>query len=307
MPRRSLALLAVACGSHAPAPEHPAAGARLGPAVAAAITAAELVREPWRCAADSPPLADETLVGWQLGGHALRRTGAATATTIAVIADAGGDAHATIAMLGKLRGKLASADLVLALGGMGASSGQLAAVFGALTGAAPIVVLAGDLEPAEAVAGLPRPMVDARRVRRIELPGATIITLPGAGAKARLVAGDDGCTYRPEDLAAALADLAPRSGLRVLAAAEGPRALRDGEPTGELTVGDQLDLVLASGELSPAQSGKRGTVNASPGGAEPIALSPGSSDATARIPAMRPSAALLTVRDGAWSWAPVFP
>ena len=238
--------------------------------------------------------------GWQLGGHALRRTGSSTVTTIGVIADAGGAAPATLALLGKLRSKLATADLVIALGGMGGSPAELAAVFGALADKVPVVILEGDLEQAEAVAALPRPLLDARLVRRIELPGATIVTLPGAGAKARLVAGDDGCAYRPADLAAALADLAALPGLRVLAAAEAPRAQRGGEPTGDLAIGaDQADIVLhGQTEASPAQAGKR------TGGAAD--LSPGTSDATARVPAVRPSAGVLTLRDGAWSWAPIF-
>ena len=300
---KRLGLLAiVACSSKSPGADHPV-GARLGPALVAALAAADHVREPWRCAAaDGPELAEEKLGDWQLSGHTLHRTGAATTTTIGVIADAGGAAPITLAGLGRLRGKLANVDLVITLGGMGATAAELAGAIGAFAGHAPIVVLAGDLEPAAAIAGLPRPMLDSRMVRRIELPGATIVTLPGASAASRLVPGDDGCAYRPADVTAVLADLTPRPGLRILASAEAPRAVRAGEPTGDLVLpAAEVDVVLhgpTDGTASPAQTGKRtGTA---------IGLTPGTSDATARIPAVKPSAGILTIRDGAWSWTPIF-
>src|SRR4051812_33103676 len=89
--RRGLAaaaLLVAACSRPPAAP----AGARLGPAIAAARAAAEQAREPWRCAAaDGPGMASETLATgtrrWQLTAHtmALDATGA---LAIGVIADA---------------------------------------------------------------------------------------------------------------------------------------------------------------------------------------------------------------------------
>ena len=88
----------------------------------AALGAADQARTPWRCAAlDTPPLADEAVGGWKLAGRTMSRD--ADALTIGVVADAAGAAPRTIAALGRLRARFdeAAPDLVLALGGMGAT------------------------------------------------------------------------------------------------------------------------------------------------------------------------------------------
>src|SRR5207237_2724751 len=107
----------------------------------------------------------------------------------------------------------------------------------------PLVALPGDLEavPAHlaALAALGKrgdAIVDGRLARWIELPGATIVTIPGAGAAARLVAGDDGCAYRAAELAQLFAELSAKPGLRIAASAEAPRHDVAGEPTGELAL-----------------------------------------------------------------------
>src|SRR5262249_46857138 len=189
------------------------------------------------------------------------------------------------------------------------------AAFAALTdgGAWPLVALPGDLEPIpdqiEAIAAARQrgaAVIDGRLVQRIELPGATIALVPGAGAPGRLAAGAEGCTYRASDVAAALADLTPRAGLRILATAEPPRSGVAGEPTGELALsvsaGQQIDLALhgATGTAaSPASSGHRD--------GSAIALTPGSSDATQRLPDVHriSTAGILTVHGTAWSWKPI--
>ena len=214
-----------------------------------------------------------------------------------------------------LRGKLAKADLVIALGGMGASQAELEATLGALAeGAAwPVVALPGDLEPAGAqAAAIARlrarggVVIDGRRARRIELPGATIATIPGAGAAARLAAGVEGCGYRAADAVAAFAELTKRDGLRIVASAEAPRIAVGGEPAGELALtagpGHPIDVALhgpTAEAATPERAGGRD-------GAA-IALTPGSSDATTRLPGPRhaPSAGLLVVGGGAWRWKPV--
>lgn len=213
-----------ACGGSTPPPPP---GERIAAAVVAAMEAAEAVRAPWRCAAtDGPRLTDETLAAgartWKLVGRAMRLEGKG-ATTIGVIADAGGAAPSTLAALGALKGKLAGADVVIALGGMGATQAELEATLGALAGRAtwPLVALPGDLEPAGALAAAISKLraggsvvIDGRLAQRIELPGATIATVPGAGAEARLVAGPEGCVYQAADVGAAFADLTQREGLR---------------------------------------------------------------------------------------------
>jgi hypothetical protein len=317
LPALSLAALVCvpACSGGSSTP----VGSRIGPALAAALAAAEQAREPWRCAApDGPSLPDETLTlgphRWQLGARAMKLD-ATGEVAIGVVADAAGNAPATLAALGRLRAKLERVDLVISLGGMGATRAELEAAFAALTERAawPLVALPGDLEPVpaqvQAVAAARQrgaAVIDGRLVQRIELPGATIALVPGAGAASRLAAGPDGCSYRAADVAAAFADLTPRPGLRILASAEPPRGTAGGEPTGELTLtvgaGQQIDIALhgATGSAAtPARSGKR---DGSAAG-----LTPGSSDATPRLPGPRrtSTAGILAVRGNAWSWTPI--
>jgi hypothetical protein len=289
---------------------------QLAQGIAAALEAARAQRAPWRCAApDGPKLAEETLaVGkreWKLAGGTMRLAGGG-AITIGVIADAGGSAPGTLAAIGALRGKLAGADLVLALGGMGASQAELEATLGALAdgGAWPVVALPGDLEPAgEQAAAIARlrarggVVIDGRLARWVELPGATIATIPGAGAAARLAAGAEGCGYRAGDVTAVLGELTKRRGLRILASAEAPRITVGGEPAGELalTAGapHAIDLALhgpTAEAATPARAGRRDGAAA--------ALTPGSSDATTRLPGPRraASAGLLVVDRAGWRW-----
>lgn len=317
-------------------------GSRIGPALAAAMASADESREPWRCAApDGPSMADETVtVGghtWQLGARVMKlggsstssgggtttTSGSSTTTTsdgggaiaIGVIADAAGSAPETLAALGRLRAKLAHVDLVISLGGMGATRAELDATIAAITDRAewPLVALPGDLEPVPAqsaaiAAARQRgtAVIDGRLVQRIELSSATIALVPGAGAASRLVAGTDGCIHRTADVAAAFADLTPRPGLRILASTEAPRLSEGDEPAGELAMtagaGQQIDIALhgpTSGAATPARSGRRD------GAAVP--LTPGSSDATPRLPGPRRSstAGILTLQGSAWTWTPI--
>src|SRR5262249_62275640 len=145
------------------------------------------------------------------------------------------------AALGRVRRKpdAAAPDVLLALGGMGASQTELEATLGVLAERAPWVVVAlpGDLEPAEALAkataalrGRGAAVVDGRLARRIELAAVTVATVPG-GAAGRVVAGADGCGYRPQDLSEAVADLAQPPGPRRAAAFEAPRETVSGDAT----------------------------------------------------------------------------
>ncbi|MBA3391996.1 MAG: hypothetical protein H0T89_05095 [Deltaproteobacteria bacterium] len=312
----AFALGVAACGGSA-AP--PPAGSRIGPALLVALEAADHARAPWRCAAvDGPKLADETITidkhAWKLAEHTMQRE-ATGAVTIGVIADAGGAAAPTLAAIGRLRAKLEDADLVIALGGMGQTQAELEATLGALADRAtwPLVALAGDLESqaalVDAIAALRTRglvIIDGRLARRILIAGMTIGTLPGAGAPSRLVAGGDGCGYQPADVAALLHELTGRPGLRVLATAEPPRITIGGELAGELaltpTATQEIDVILhgpAVETASPARSGGRD------GAAAP--LSPGTADATMRLPGPRrsQSAGLLTVNGSAWRWRPI--
>lgn len=317
-----------ACRGHEAPPGPPRGLAR-----DAAVDGAEPARAPWRCAVAEEPAApdEEFTVGgrrWRLAGRVLMLAGDASAAagtvardgapgaadevTIAAIADAAGSAPATIAALGRLRSQFGEADLVISLGGMGTTPQELGPVLAALAERAPwpVVAMPGDLEAvpaqAEAIAAVRRRggvVIDGRQVQRIELPGLTIGLVPGAGAAERLVAGAAGCRYERAGVAAVLAELASRPGLRVLATAESPRSGTD-TPTGEPAITarpDVIDLALHGGSdaATAARGGHRD------GSATPV--SPGSSDALPRRPdaRRRPTAGLLRVRGTAWRWQPI--
>jgi hypothetical protein len=270
---------------------------------------------PWRCAAaDGPVLVDEKLGNWTLAGHAMKREGTG-AITIGLIADAGGAAAPTLAALGRLRAKFADVDLVIALGGMGANRAELEATLGAVADRAtwPTVVLPGDLEPVPdliaAIAALRQKgmqVVDGRLAQRIELGGVMIATIPGAGDASRLVAGADGCAYRDTDVAAAFAEITAHTGIRIVASAEAPRISLHDEAAGTLALSpgatQEVDISLhgpVDVSASPARTGGRD--------GQAVPLTPGTSDATLRLPGARKatSAGLLTINGAAWRWRPI--
>ncbi len=311
------ALVLAACGGGSSAVP---AGAQVGPALSAALAAADQARAPWRCAAvDGPTAPDETLtVGahtWKLTGHTMARADKASEIVIGAIADAGGSAPATLAALGRLRSKLSRADLVIVLGGMGTTQPELEATLGVLGDNAPfpLVVMPGDLEAMPALAAATKalrargvPAIDGRLIQQIDAPGIALAMIGGASARGRVVAGDDGCTYREADATAALLGLTEKPGIRILASAEAPRSVRAGEATGELVLtagaGHQIDVAL-HGPTGPGAS------RAISGGrdADAVALTPGAVDATPRLPgpAAAPTAGLLTVSAGSWTWKPI--
>jgi hypothetical protein len=323
--RSALVPLVAIAACHGPA-ESPAAS-RVGPGLAAALAAADSARVPWRCTADDlPALADDAFAAgehhWKVHGHALHRDDAGETATIGFIADAGGAAPATLAALGRLRAQLdaAAPDVVIALGGMGETEGELEATLGVLAEHAsyPVVALPGDLEPEPAelaaLAALAKRgarVVDGRRARWIELPAATIATIPGAGAPERLVAGGDGCAWTAPEVTAIYAALAGRPGLRVAASAEAPRetpgpksSVPGGQPTGELALVPppaQVDVVVHGPTREAPSAARSGTRDGSA-----AAMSPGTSDATTRLPAPHvPSAGLLAIRGATWTWRPL--
>jgi hypothetical protein len=303
--KRALVLLAACGGKTAPAAP---VGARVGHAVATALDAADHTRAPWRCAAaDLPEMPEATLGAWKIAGHAVTGGDA----RIAVIADTGGATPETVAALGRLRAKL-DVDLVLALGGLGGTQTELETVLGVLATTVPVVAMPGDLEamPAQiaAIAALRAkgsPVIDGRLVRQIHLATGEIAIVAGAGAPERLVAGADGCIYTPADVAAAFAALTPRDGVRILASAEAPRRVIEGDATGEIglvpPVGAQIDIALHGGVDRDASAAAKGGHDGAA-----TALTPGSADAGTRLVSPHlPSAGILTVRGGAWTWTPI--
>ena len=313
--RAWVALLASACGGD---DKPPPVGAQVGPALVAALAAADQTRLPWRCVApDGPQHPELTLtIGdatWKLSGHGMRREGKPRRpTVIGAIADAGGAAPTTLAALGRLKTKLANADLVLALGGMGATQAELEATLGAIAQQAPypVVALPGDLEPAPALTAAVAALrargmyvVDGRLLRHIDVPGATIALVPGGGATGRRVAGTEGCAYQARDVTGLFVELTGKDGIRIVASAEAPRVTVGGEASGELALtpnaGQEIDVVLHG---PTTESATRARAGARDGGAATV--TPGTADATLRLPGpLRPSTAgLMTIAGGAWSW-----
>ncbi len=309
-------VLCAACGSKPREPHTPP----LASVLAAVLAEAERASTPWRCAAVDTPIlpAQELKAGeraWNVANATLTRADEG-ATVIGVVADAAGSDPRTIAALGRLRAAFdeAKVDLVLSLGGMGATSAELVATLGTFADRAPwpLVALAGDLEPESAqVAALDTlrtrgdVVLDARQVRTIALPGATIFTVPGAGAPERLASPTDGCAWSAADVAATYAAITAKPGLRIVASAEAPRVTVEGEASGELALAPSkaqpVELVL-HGPVQPVPTAARTGGRDGAG----VLLSPGTADATPRLPsAHRPSAGVLTLRQGAWSWRPV--
>ncbi len=309
-------LVVAACGDEPRQPRTPA----IGHALAAALRAADKTLEPWRCAAlDLPALRDEDITTggrtWKASGNMLSLRAVGNELVIGVVADAGGASPRTIAALGKLRAQLEkeNPDLVLSLGGMGATTAELEATLGTLGDRAswPVIALPGDLEPMSAhvaaIASLRRrgdAILDGRLVRFITTPGTTIGTLPGAGAVERLASGREGCAWTLEDVSRLFTDLTSRPGIRIIASAEAPRHTVGGEAAGELALvpgkAQPIELVLHA-PVQPAASAPRSGNRSGAG----VMLTPGTSDATPRLPAPhRPAAGLLVVRGTSWTWRP---
>ncbi|MEP6863038.1 MAG: hypothetical protein ABJE66_20600 [Deltaproteobacteria bacterium] len=308
----TITTLLAACGGKRP----PASAApRIANALAAALTAAEHTKAPWRCIAADLPEPTATLPKpWKLIGSSLQHDNDKDhELVIGVVADAGGADPKTLAALGRLRAKLddAHADLVLALGGMGTTQPELEATLGVLAKpSSPVVALPGDLESVAAeTAAIAKlgtknvAVLDGRLVRWIELPDASIALLPGAGSRLRLAAGGDGCAWQADDVLQLYQELAAKPGLRIAALAEAPRDDHGGEPSGEadLAVGPAIDLLVhgpTQPAPSPARSGGRDGTRAS--------VTPGTADAMPRLPETHaPAAGLLTIHGTTWTWKPL--
>ena len=302
---RRLLVLLVACGG-AKAPS--SAAPRIATALVATLTAADLTHAPWRCTADDlPELATATVGSWQVARNTISHA-AAPQLVIGVVADAGGADPKTLAALGRLRAKLddEKADLVLVLGGMGTTQRELEATLVVLAKpSSPVIALPGDLESVSAeaasiavLATKGTPVIDGRLVRWIEFPSLTIGAIAGVGA-----AGPDGCAWQSDDVLQLYQELAAKPGFRIAALAAAPRETLAGEPTGDVALvpGPTIDLVIHGPTrpgASPAQTGGRDGAR--------IALSPGTADASPRLPETRaPSAGLLIVNGTTWSWKPL--
>lgn len=242
-------------------------GAALAAALRAGIEATGSARAPHRCARlDEPgeasaaperPWTDapggRRLLRW---GSELRVEPADRSLTLGLVADARGELES----LPQVRHAFAEAgvELVVSLGGMGRDRETIARALEALAGEARdredwlLLAIPGDWESIPAhrsatTALAERGVIDGSRVRFVDMDGVWLATLPGAPHRSRLVVGDDGCVYTPEDAAGVVAALAARPGVRALLAHAPPRQ----EPTGPTPADD-------SGVARPTDVGRTG-------------------------------------------------
>lgn len=198
-----------------------------------AIAASGAVREPFHCADSPPPTPQKVVVGrhtFSVAGETLAIAPGDHALVLGVVSDARGATAETAASLALVRQAFdkEKVELVISLGGMGTSEEELAAVYRAL--GAPLWAIPGDREsiPAHraalaALAREGRAVFDGSRVKAVAAGGVLIGALAGADSAGQLLAGADGCLYRPIDVTAIAARLAAHPGVRVWAGHAAPR------------------------------------------------------------------------------------
>ena len=311
----AVAVAVAACGSGAR--PSGSAGNAAAAGLVAAVEHAATTLTPWRCAIRAPSTASGEIVAgertWRRTGDVLTTTG--RALTIVAVADARGD----VAAAWRERLRTAEPAVVLTLGGLGTTEGEIAASLGALVDPAWLTVaIPGDAEawPAHraavaTVAATGAPVVDGAELRLLDGGVAVIATLPGAGHAARLAAGADGCVHDADDATAIVAALRTAAGDRptVLATARapqrgGPRGV-GGIPAGDpelTTIVAELTAVvhapLAPGPTAPGRAADAVAVIAA-GSLDPV---PRYADDGAR--AAR-SLTAVTIDDRAVAWRPI--
>jgi hypothetical protein len=198
-----------------------------------AIAASAAVREPFHCGDSPPPTPQKMKLGARtlsVEGETLSIAPGEHTLVLGVVSDARGATAETAANLALVRQAFdkEKVDLVISLGGMGTSEEELAAVYRAL--GAPLWAIPGDREsiPAHraALAGLAgegRAVFDGSRVKAALAGSVLIGGLAGADSAGQLMAGADGCLYRPTDVTAIAARLAAHPGVRVWAGHAAPR------------------------------------------------------------------------------------
>ena len=242
---------------------------------------------PHRCAAlaDGAPDADATM-----------HLAPTEPLVVGVVADARGATPATLDNLeaARVAFREARVDLVLTLGGMGATGEELAAVYGALAegSEAPVVAIPGDREPLfahrEAIAslGARHPVVDGSAIRAIVAGDTTIATFPGIGEVSQIVAGSEGCYYESGDADMLATWLQRRAGTKVWAGYAPPRQRGStaSDLVGGVHIGDpSLGRAMRASEATLALHGLVNEASlGEPSGerildedAGPIALAPG--------------------------------
>lgn len=254
----------------------------------------------------------------------------AKAVRVALVADARGRLDG----LNRVRESLAkrkakeSIDLVVSLGGLARDQQDIHAALSALVGPWFVLALPGDWEAyeahREAVEALAdRGVLDGAEIRVLRIGGlALLATLPGVPNVARTLAGDRGCVYTDEDVAALPALFAPSPGAshepelpRVLLSHAPPRqrgdAASDVTTTGVHVGEPALARAITEGRVALAIHGLIAPIDRSRGvrtpldPAQPIILGAGAADAMADITQhgkWPPPALVITLYSGSISW-----
>ncbi len=245
-------------------------GAALAAALAAAVDGAGEIAAPHRCARLTEPkeslVSPQTLSllearGMTLDGRTLRlgRSGSGR-LVVGVVADArGGDAKLIAEQAARIRKQLKAGkvELLISLGGMGETRGEIISALEPLASGAPWPVLAlpGDREPLEehraAIAELDQKpdtlVLDGSRIRFVATGDVILGTLPGAAHARRLLAGAEGCQYAAEDADALAEALLQHEETRVVVTHAPPR--QTGSHASDLAAGG---VHIGARELAPA-------------------------------------------------------
>ena len=187
-----------------------------GKATAAQATAATGPAVPWSCGAvhDERPL--------------VRALGHGGRLTLGAVADTNGTAPATMANLRRIGGVFSDAhvDAVVALGDLGRTEDEIAAVLTALatSARAPVLALAGEREPEGAFHAAVRraraagaDVIDLVDTRLVDTGSVDVVALPGYPFASK------GCHYVAADLDGAARIVSGRQHARVVVAHTPPR------------------------------------------------------------------------------------
>ncbi len=289
----TVALAVAACGSGRSGSSG-GAGAAAGRAIVATIAAAASVRAPWRCALARTGGATATLpapAGWRRDGDRVVAEPARPRLTLAAVAQARGTAIDLRAGL-----RAAHVDVVVTVGGMGATAAESKAALEVLLDPAWLVVaLPGDTEDwpghAAAIAELATSgagIVDGATIRVVDVGAAVLATIPGERWAERLGAGAAGCVYDDDDVAGAIAALTAVAAdrPRVLVTASAPQGGPSDLAPGGLHAGDAaLAAAVAVAELELVVHGPVDGTPAGPGTTRrgtAVALAAGSLDPVPR-------------------------
>ena len=206
------------------------------------------------------------------------------------------------------------ADAIVALGGMGSDERELEATLGVLARPGGQAGVAGDRAARRSRVGRRRGRGDrgaaSARRDRDRRPARPLDRCRRQPRSRRYRCGRAGRSRRTaangrlRTSTRIYAELADKPGLRVALVAGAPREEQHGgEVSGELALVPvpAIDVVVhgpTRPEPSPQRSGGRDGAR--------VACSPGTSDATPRLPETRPPAAgVLAIRGAAWTWSPL--